>query len=204
MIQITRRRFLRIILTAAVGAGAIGIVAVRFSYSALRERYYRLSADIPSGPISGQILRTLIAVTDALIGAPFERGHYEDFLSWHAATISGYRGLYERMAAELDRSGMALAQKPFADLDFEKRRRIVNELLQWQGHRFYKLWTGVFSRDRLYFDRYIAQPVLELYARTDAWIHLGYEAWPGRPRGLDRYMRPPGEGANTGARRQEA
>ena len=32
---------------------------------------------------------------------------------------------------------------------------------------------------------------LALFVRTDGWVLLGYETWPGTPRGLDLYTRPP-------------
>lgn len=201
MIPNPRRRFLRIVLAAAAGATAIGFVAVRFPYATLRERYYRLSTDVSPGPVGAGVLRTLMAATVALIGAPFERSHYEDLLSWRAANISGHRGLYERLAAMLDRLAMAAGRKPFADLDIEARRRIVDPLSRLQEHRLRELWAAVFSRDRLLFGRHITQPVLALYARTDAWIQLGYDAWPGRPRGVERYLRAPDPGAASGARK---
>ncbi len=71
------------------------------------------------GPVNGEVMRTLMAVTGTLIGAPIERGRYKDFFSWHAANISDYRDLYERMAAMLDRMG-TVARKPLADFDFEE------------------------------------------------------------------------------------
>src|SRR5262249_62395582 len=39
------------------------------------------------------------------------------------------------------------------------------------------------------YERHILREVLELFAATDAWLLLGYDAWPGTPRGLDRYRR---------------
>lgn len=132
-----------------------------------------------------------MAMTDALIGESVERSHYEEFWSWRAANIPGHRGLYERVATMLNRLGEAAAQRPFAQLNLETRRGIIDELLQWQGHKLRKLWVGVVDSDRLYFNRFLVQPVLELYARTDAWIHLGYKAWRGQPRGLDRYRVAP-------------
>jgi hypothetical protein len=200
MIQIPRRRFLKIVLSAAAGAAAIGFVAVRFPYAALRERYYRLSTDTSPGPLGAGALRTLMAAAEALIGASFEHKHYEVFLSWRAANIPGHRGVYERLAAMLDRLAMAAGRKPFADLDIEARRRIVDALSRLREHRLHELWAAVFNRDRLLFGRHITQPVLALYARTDAWIHLGYDAWPGRARGVERYLQSSGSGAAFGTR----
>lgn len=193
MDRMTRRRFLKIALVVGASATTLGVVAWRFPIGTLRERYYRLATDVAPAPLNEQVRRTLIAVVEVLIGAPFEPAHYEDFFSWYAENLPGYRGLYQRMSVMLDRMGAASAQKPFADLSLDKRRVIVDVLLESRGNRLHKLWVGVFHRENLHFDRYIVQPVLELYANTDAWIHLGYAAWPGQPRGLDRYVRAPEE-----------
>jgi len=53
--------------------------------------------------------------------------------------------------------------------------------------------TGAISADglRTLYHRHIVREVLALFARTDAWILLGYEAWPGTARGFTRYVQAP-------------
>ena len=57
------------------------------------------------------------------------------------------------------------------------------------------VWDGVRRRSAAVpgrrIDRYILDEALALFARTDAWVVLGYRGWPGQPRGLDRYRRAP-------------
>jgi hypothetical protein len=44
----------------------------------------------------------------------------------------------------------------------------------------------------LQFRNYVLLEVLALFCQTDAWVALGYEAWPGTPRGLETYREAPG------------
>lgn len=37
----------------------------------------------------------------------------------------------------------------------------------------------------------VADQILGVFARTDAWVALGYESWPGQPRGLTAYRQAP-------------
>lgn len=185
-----RRRFL-IFAGLGTATAATLVVAGKWSLGPLRERYYRLDGDVPPGSLGTTSLRTLMAVVDTLIGGAFERHHYEDYFDWHARTRPGYRGLYARSANMVDRLSSRVAGTEFADLGFEERRRLLDALLEFHGSGWRKVWNAVSNREVLLFDRYVVQPVLTLYRNTDAWIHLGYPAWPGQPRGLDRYTRAP-------------
>ncbi len=54
-----------------------------------------------------------------------------------------------------------------------------------------KARAGLFERQWLVYDRYIVREIFDLFARTDAWVKLGYETWPGEHRGLYTYTQPP-------------
>jgi hypothetical protein len=54
-----------------------------------------------------------------------------------------------------------------------------------------KAQAGLFQRQWLIYDRYIIREIFDLFARTDAWVKLGYETWPGEHRGLYTYTQPP-------------
>jgi hypothetical protein len=180
----TRRRFLKIALAVGASATTIGIVAWRFPTGTLRERYYRLATDVAPAPLKEQVRRTLMAVVEVLIGAPFEPAHYEDFFSWHAENLPGYRGLYQRMTAMLDRLGAASAQQPFADLSLDKKRGIDGCGVCGNRPHAGPAFTAITCIS-------IGPRSAALYANTDAGSFDA--AWPGQPRGLDRYVRTPEE-----------
>jgi len=47
-----------------------------------------------------------------------------------------------------------------------------------------------FARDEARFARHVVREVFRRFARTDAWVLAGYDAWPGTPRGLARRGAP--------------
>jgi hypothetical protein len=129
-------------------------------------------------------VRALLATTEALVAAAVETSHYEDFFRWRSENLGGYRALYERFTAVVDRAAKE-AQKPdFASCDMNARR----EILQRMTSRAYAV---VFERDVLRFETYIFRQILALFSRTDGWIWLGYESWPGTARGLQAYTKAP-------------
>jgi hypothetical protein len=198
-VQVSRRRFLKL-SAATIAAAAALAVAGKWSYAPIQRWMYRLPTDVPPGPLTQPSQRTMMAVVDTLIGARFEPSHYEEYFSFYAQTVSGYRGLYERAAAMLDGAAARLGADNFAGLGFEARRAIVDSTLAALDTRVGRLWTAVRQRDAVLFERHIVGPVLAMYRETDAWVHLGYRQWRGQPRGLVNYTRAPQ--AHAGSRRQ--
>ena len=106
------------------------------------------------------------------------------FFRWRSENLSGYRSLYERFAVVVDRAAKKSRKPDFASCDMEVRREILQRFTP-------STYALVFERDGLRFEKYIFRQILDLFSRTDAWILLGYESWPGTPRGLDTYTKAP-------------
>ena len=83
----------------------------------------------------------------------------------------------------------------FVDCSRQMQQKILEELPQVRSAntRWHRVRVAVLEREWLRFDQYIVRDILLLFLRTDAWTLLGYEAWPGTPRGLDRYTQAPSQ-----------
>lgn len=189
---ITRRDLLRIFFVTMGGAVA---TAVGFRRP-LRDLYHQLVDPVldktPTGSLSDQTLKTLLATTEAFIGYPLEDSHYADFFRWHSENLPGYKTLYERFAATVNRSARQSSGCGFAECENATRRKVLEPAFQvHRGHRRDKVRFGVFEREWRLFDLHIFQPIAVLFANTDAWRLVGYDAWPGTARGLERYLQPP-------------
>jgi hypothetical protein len=135
----------------------------------------------------------LLMATRALAGVSVQIEHYEDFFRWRAENLRGYKALYEQFAATLDRRARRSVGCDFVDCSRQMQQKIFEKVPQVRSAntRWDKMRVSVFERDWLLFDRYIVRDILLLFSRTDAWTLLGYEAWPGTPRGLHRYRQAP-------------
>jgi hypothetical protein len=190
--HLSRRRFLTI---ASLVAGVSAAAAVQRwgigQLASLGSRIYDVLTnpalkDASRGPPGEGAVRALLATTAALIATDVETNHYEEFFRWRSENLSGYRSLYQRFAVVVDGSAKEARQPDFASCDMKLRR----EILQRMTSRTYAL---VFDRDELRFENYILREILALFSRTDAWILLGYDSWPGMPRGLEAYTQAPGK-----------
>jgi hypothetical protein len=199
---LSRRRFLRLSVVSAVGATTVLLAA----YSAktwlrapLRTLYARLRSpgleDAPTGPLSVGALDALLAATTALAGVPVQLAHYEDFFRWRAEHLPGYKALYEQFAAALARRARRSVGRAFVDCSRQVQQKVLEERPQLRGgdSRWRRARVAVLEREWLRFDQYIVRDILLLFLRTDAWTSLGYEAWPGTPRGLERYTQAPSQ-----------
>ena len=165
----SRRAFLGRVFAASAGAALLGAGVL---FSALRRRPARV--DEP-GPLAPETLTTLGAVTETVIGLPIELDHYRDFLRWRAENLPGFRVACERFAAHVER---AARPRAFAALPPPERKRIVEAALASRD-------PGVAEFGA------IRRELLVLYSQTDAWRALGYDSWPGVPRGLVAYQTCP-------------
>jgi len=185
-----------------VALGAITVLMVAQSakdwlLAPLRALYSRLLspslADAPTGPLSAGALNTLLMATRALAGVPVQTAYYEDFFRWRAENLRGNKALYERFAAALDRRARRLVGCDFVDSSQQMQEKIIKKLPQLRSAstRWDRVRIAVLEREWLLFDQFIVRDILLLFFRTDAWTLLGYEAWPGTPRGLDQYTQAP-------------
>jgi hypothetical protein len=188
--RLSRRGFLGVVslvagvaATGAIQRWGIGQLASFWSriYGALRDPGLQ---DAPEGLLGEGVVQALLATTQTLVGTEVETSHYEAFFRWRSESLSGYRSLYERFAIVIDRAAKQSRKPDFASCDMELRREILRKMTA-------SPYAVVFERDGLRFEKYIFQPIRALFSRTDAWILLGYESWPGTPRGLDSYTKAP-------------
>jgi hypothetical protein len=197
---LSRRGFLKLSIGVAIGA-MTAILAARHAQAWLlapfRALYARLLSpgleDTPTGPLSEAVLNTLLAATRALAGVPVQIAHYEDFFRWRAENLRGYTTLYEQFAAALNRRARRLHGCDFIHCSQQMQQQILVTLPQVRSAdtRWHGMRVAVLEREWVRFDQYIVQSILLLLYRTDAWPLLGYEAWPGTPRGLERYTQAP-------------
>lgn len=136
------------------------------------------------GPLPDSTAATLRAATLALLHDRVEPTHYLEFFRWRAAHLPGARALYERFEATADRAARRLGHADFRDAPADARRRILGAMRPARG------WTRVrrvlFSRDEARYAHHVVREIFRRFARTDAWVLAGYDAWPGMPRAVAR------------------
>ena len=196
----SRREFLKLSIGGAVGAMTVLLAAQHakaWLLAPLRALYARLLSpaleETPTGPLSEGALNTLLVATRALAGVPVQIAHYEDFFRWRAENLRGHTTLYEHFAAALDRRARRSVGCDFVACSPQMQQKILATLPQVRSAdtRWHRVRVAVLEREWVRFDQYIVRSILLLIYRTDAWTLLGYEAWPGTPRGLDRYTQAP-------------
>jgi hypothetical protein len=190
--QLSRRRFLTVVSLVAGVSAVSAVLAQRWGIGQLASLWSRIYGaltnpglkDATQGVLGEAAARALLATTEALVDTKVEASHYEAFFRWRSENLTGYRDLYERFAVVVDRAAKEARKSDFASCDMEVRRQILQRMTP-------STYALVFERDELRFETYIFQQILALFSRTDAWILLGYESWPGTPRGLDSYTKAP-------------
>lgn len=145
----------------------------------------------PTGPLSEQALQALQATTRALVDTPVEMTHYAIFFQWRSENLRGYRDLYEEFALSLNQAARRAAHRPFAECDIAVKQNILAKVDLTGVGSLARLVRGMFDPNWLRFEKYIVREILALFVRTDGWVLLGYESWPGIPRGLDQYTKAP-------------
>jgi hypothetical protein len=128
----------------------------------------RLIGSVGRGRLAASDLETLVTLAQDFIGLAVEDDHYRRYFAWRAE--------HDREAG--NRYGRVLALLP-----------------GYRGHPARQQLLDAAARDARS-GSYLADlrgEVLALFADTDAWVHLGYPAWPGTARGfadLDRPLSP--------------
>ena len=199
---LSRRAFLRRFVVVAFGVVTVLLAAQSakgWLLAPFRALYSRLLSpgleDAPTGPLSAGVLNTLLLATRALAGVPVQIAHYEEFFRWRAGNLRGNKALYERFAAVLDRHARRFVGCDFVDCSRQLQQKILEKVSQVRSAntRWQRVRVAVLEREWLLFDQYLIRDILLLFSRTDVWTSLGYEAWPGTPRGLDRYSQAPSQ-----------
>jgi hypothetical protein len=187
-------------VVALAGLGLGGAFAVRRWGGVVKYRLERALSDptlgdAAQGPLPEGVVRALVAATQGLVGTEIEITHYATFFRWRAETLRGYRALYERFVVALDRAARAAGVSDFAGCGLARRRAILRQIdVTGADDRASRIHALVFRRDSFRFEKYIFREVLALFSQTDGWVLLGYESWPGTPRGLESYTKAPSRG----------
>jgi hypothetical protein len=195
---ISRRRFLTIVL-AGGGATAVGIATNHASFlGPLRGLYYRMAfpdlEERPTGGLARGTIDTLLGAVDALCGPSLEKNHYEVYFGWRSENLRGYKALYEQFETTLNTLAKKSNGYVFAQCSSESRKQILLDAVsavRYPESRLGRAKVGIFARRWVLFDRYIIQEMLSIFARTDAWVRIGYSHWPGQPGGLESYRQAP-------------
>lgn len=182
----------RMLLGAAAGVCAAAVLGVRRWLAPQARSRPALEAGAP-GPVREVTVSVLVAAAGTVIGNPIEPSHYAEYFRWRAENLPGYRALYERFAAQVDRDARRTARCAFVDCGIADRTRVLGPAARARDPRSLLdvAWTKTGGRAWAEYDQFIFDEALALFADTDAWVLTGYDGWPGTPRGLDRYRRAP-------------
>lgn len=193
--SLSRRTFLRAVSGGAAAAGAALLGAWGLGRAVVRRLGPAAVDDAATGALTAAELRTLLAAAAAVVGVPIRQEHYAAFFQWRAAHVRGHRRLYARFCVAVDRAARAAHRLPFADSGSEVQSRILERAFRARAGTASRSWLRrAWEYDWLLYERYILRETLSLFAATDAWLLLGYDAWPGSPRGFERYRRTPARG----------
>lgn len=197
--QLSRRRFLQAVVLIA-GLLMTGALSVRHwgsgFWSSLKSQLRDLLAnptllDARTGHLPEAVVNALLKTTQTLVDSEVvETTHYAAFFRWRAETLGGYHALYERFVATLDRAAKEAGARDFAACGVVRRRQILQQIDPTRDP-VARIYAIVFRRDALRFEKYIFRQILTLFSQTDGWVLLGYESWPGTPRGLESYTKAP-------------
>ncbi len=150
----------------------------------------------PPGPLGSPAMAALIAAAGAVTGYAIDPAHYAEYYRWRAEHLRGYRVLYERFARDADRAARARGARSFAAATREIQLDVLGRAAPARGGRPLTVWerlrADVAGDPWPLYERFVVRETLALFARTDAWIALGYRGWPGVPKGLDRFRLAPG------------
>ena len=192
-----RRKFLKILLATA-GVTILGSLAGKQWLIPWSKKLISpvLSTNTSTGSLERPTIDTLIETTKTLLG-DYAIGidRYENYFRWRAENLKGYKSLYEQFTTTVNQIAQKLGESDFKNFDTVARLNILerafdtrNPINQWE-----KLKIRLFSKNWLLFDQYIIQEIFTIFANTDVWLVVGYEAWPDQPRGLERYQLNPKE-----------
>jgi hypothetical protein len=118
--------------------------------------------------VSANLIDALVLAAEAIIALPVETSLYRDYFRWWVERSPAVRARYQRFIAVLDQEARALGVA-FDEADTNQRRALTLDLAR-------RRTSGDFIR--------VKAEILALFVRTDAWLQLGYESWPGTARGF--------------------
>ena len=106
-----RRKFLIIFGATTVTSVGLGLFSQPLwkNLSSNLDKSLKLKIpNAPTGSLQPNTIKTLMAVTESLLqDNRIEKTHYQNFFSWTAENLSGYKDLYEKFVVKVNhfRSG---------------------------------------------------------------------------------------------------
>ena len=187
--RLSRRRFLLWTAGAAAGAAGIGVPVAMHYATQIRDL-----------PLPTDTTRSMTATTHATMAAlieaifpdePIDVDRYMQYLEIRADNVPGYGDLYAQFQADVDRLAEQAHDMPFAETPITARRDIISPWFTIPQSRTERATTVLTNGvPWLTYSHRIFAEILTIYMRTDAWVAIGYDSYPGTPRGLDNYKLP--------------
>ncbi len=174
----SRRRFLGSMGALVVSGAALAL----WGRVPLRRLLSTSLPPDPAVPLRASTAGVLRAAVLALLDERVEAGHYVELFRWRSLHVPGAGRLYRRFEAAVDRAARAGGAAGFRSATRAQQRRILDRLVP--ARRPGRLRRVLLERDRARFARHVVREIFRLFARTDAWVLAGYDAWPGVPRAI--------------------
>ena len=172
------RRAMAAWLAAAGSAVARGVAWKHFHHG-----------DVPKPPTSGPTgeldeatLAILMATAHILTGLEKLGGPYAGYFGFQALNRPGYLGVYREFAEAVRHQAGEQGVSTYLRGSLDDRWSLLEKIESLSEGRF---------------EVPIHRETLALFMQTDVWVVLGYDGWPGSPRGLDAYRRPFRSGASS-------
>lgn len=184
--RMSRRQLLILVAGVTAGAAGIGVPVIWNFVNQVRD------LPLPSehtGYLREDTQRTMIALTEAMFrDYPVELSLYEQYFTFHAEHIPGYRDLYDQFRVDMDRVAKQSYGLAFADCKIAPRRDVIAPWFFVPMSRVERVESAVMNgMPWLTYSHRIFREILILFMHTDAWLAAGYDSYPGTPRGLENY-----------------
>lgn len=192
MFEINRRKFLIFLATGSAAAIVGSVIIFRSPDSSDRLLdSLLLPEDIPPGGLNKATLNTLIAMAEALAGRQNLQGDYSNYFNWRSQNFAGYRSRYERFSKILQHKSLKMTKRNFGDNPLKLRLTVINSFRPFLKKVQKKKQPNLSDDPLFQFEKFIIQETLHLFARTDAFLALGYDSFPGQARGFETYRKLP-------------
>jgi hypothetical protein len=183
--SLSRRELIK--LLAGATAAAAGLMDDFLLPAQAHKREAAVQETAPTA-LPTEMLAALMSMVPALfiMNPPQQVNHYEQMLRVRAEQRPGDLRRYSEAATELNRRAQEQMGSAFEALDIPTRRALLqndidNLIANDNAGRDEGNEVGETMHD-----------LLTCYLYTDAYVAIGYDAWPGIPRGLEAYRQPLG------------
>lgn len=144
--------------------------------------------DSPPHPLSPRARGVLFAVAETLLDGLAPPEPYLASLELAAQSETGVATVYEAFALQLDSAARSRYGSDFAGCTPVQRLALLPRPPATQQRGVRRRLTAAARRllrpQEVTGHTYVVQPLLRLFAETDAWLVMGYASHPGAPRRL--------------------